>query len=60
MQEEGAYYFNTPVDPVALNLPDYPKIIKKPMDLGTIAHKLERREYEDAGGQTMAFAASPQ
>jgi len=26
--------FNTPVDPVALNLPDYFQVVKKPMDLG--------------------------
>lgn len=28
--------FNQPVDPIALNIPDYPLKIKKPMDLGTI------------------------
>jgi hypothetical protein len=28
--------FREPVDPVALNIPDYPQIIKNPMDLGTI------------------------
>jgi len=28
--------FNVPVDWKGLGLPDYPKIIKKPMDLGTI------------------------
>jgi bromodomain-containing factor 1 len=28
--------FGTPVDWKGLNLPDYPKIVKKPMDLGTI------------------------
>lgn len=28
--------FLYPVDPVALNIPDYPTIITKPMDLSTI------------------------
>jgi hypothetical protein len=33
------------VDPVALNLPDYYKVIKNPMDMGTIKKKLEDFEY---------------
>lgn len=32
--------FLHPVDPVALNVPHYPSIIKSPMDLGTIERKL--------------------
>jgi bromodomain-containing factor 1 len=36
------------VDPVALGIPDYPKIIKKPMDYGTIHTRLDRREYRTA------------
>jgi bromodomain-containing factor 1 len=43
-----AQYFYTPVDPVALNIPTYFQIIKKPMDLGTIATKLENNAYEKA------------
>ena len=43
-----AQYFLAPVDPVALNIPDYHKIIKKPMDLGTVEHKLTNGEYENA------------
>lgn len=35
------YFFAVPVDPVALNIPDYPDIIKNPMDLGTIRKKLD-------------------
>lgn len=40
--------FATPVDPVALNIPDYHKVIKKPMDLGTVREKLEKGQYENA------------
>jgi len=43
-----ALYFLTPVDPVALNIPDYHKLIKKPMDLGTVGEKLRGGEYENA------------
>lgn len=32
--------FLRPVDPVALNIPHYPSIIKNPMDFGTIERKL--------------------
>lgn len=40
--------FYTPVDPVALNIPTYHKIIKKPMDLSTIQKKLSEGQYENA------------
>lgn len=33
--------FLKPVDHVALNLPDYPKIVKSPMDLSTMKDRLE-------------------
>ncbi|KAH7908264.1 hypothetical protein BJ138DRAFT_1103658 [Hygrophoropsis aurantiaca] len=33
--------FLHPVDPIALNVPHYPTIIKNPMDLGTIERKLQ-------------------
>jgi hypothetical protein len=33
-------YFLAPVDPVALNAPNYLEVIKRPMDLGTVARKL--------------------
>ncbi|KAL8654569.1 MAG: hypothetical protein Q9226_003385 [Calogaya cf. arnoldii] len=42
------YPFATPVDPVALNIPDYHSIIKKPMDLRTVREKLENAQYENA------------
>ena len=35
------YPFIAPVDPVALNIPSYLKIIKKPMDFGTIEKNLK-------------------
>ena len=40
--------FAQPVDPVALNIPHYHKLIKKPMDLSTIEKKLVGGEYENA------------
>jgi bromodomain-containing factor 1 len=43
-----AQFFYTPVDPVALNIPTYFQIIKKPMDLNTIQTKLENNAYEKA------------
>ena len=30
-----------PVDPVALNIPDYPEVVKEPMDLSTIQRRIE-------------------
>lgn len=38
--------FNKPVDVVALNIPNYPEIVKEPMDLGTIENKLKGTEYK--------------
>lgn len=43
-----AQFFYSPVDPVALNIPTYFQIIKKPMDLNTIQTKLENNAYEKA------------
>jgi len=40
--------FSIPVDPVALGIPDYFKIIKKPMDFQTIGEKLNAGQYENA------------
>lgn len=37
--------FLLPVDPVALNIPDYFTIIKHPMDLSTISRKMDLSEY---------------
>lgn len=41
-------WFLEPVDPVALNIPTYFSMIKRPMDLGTMDDKLQRGEYESA------------
>ncbi|KAK3343485.1 hypothetical protein B0T25DRAFT_300518 [Lasiosphaeria hispida] len=40
--------FQHPVDPVALNIPSYHKVIKKPMDLSTMQSKLQAGEYQTA------------
>lgn len=45
MTHPAGWVFNQPVDPVALNIPDYFSIISKPMDLGTIKSKLEKNIY---------------
>ncbi|KAK7260637.1 hypothetical protein RIF29_26857 [Crotalaria pallida] len=45
MSHQYAWVFNTPVDVVKLNLPDYFKVIKHPMDLGTIKSKLAAGAY---------------
>ena len=42
---KNAVPFLQPVDPVALKIPDYPIIIKHPMDFGTIKTKLENGQY---------------
>ncbi|KAF7720029.1 Bromo domain-containing protein [Penicillium ucsense] len=41
-------FYRTPVDPIALNIPNYPLVIKQPMDLGTIERKLKNKEYATA------------
>eukprot|EP01121_Diplochlamys_sp_Union-15-3_P015395 TRINITY_DN5078_c0_g1_i2.p1 TRINITY_DN5078_c0_g1~~TRINITY_DN5078_c0_g1_i2.p1 ORF type:complete len:283 (+),score=71.43 TRINITY_DN5078_c0_g1_i2:49-849(+) len=46
MQHKYGWPFNQPVDPVALEIPDYFSIITHPMDLGTIKSNLERGAYE--------------
>ncbi|PLB54980.1 Bromodomain-containing protein [Aspergillus steynii IBT 23096] len=40
--------FYWPVDPVALNIPTYHNIIKKPMDLSTVQSKLKTGQYENS------------
>ncbi|XP_011296450.2 homeotic protein female sterile isoform X2 [Musca domestica] len=43
-----AWPFQQPVDAKKLNLPDYHKIIKQPMDLGTVKKRLENNYYWSA------------
>lgn len=38
-------FYRVPVDPVALNIPNYPSVITRPMDLGTIEKKLKANQY---------------
>ena len=38
--------FQNPVDWRAMGLQDYPELIKKPMDLGSVRTKLNCREYD--------------
>ncbi|CAD0037474.1 unnamed protein product [Aureobasidium pullulans] len=42
---KSAFWFTKPVDYVALNIPHYPTIVKQPMDLTTIEHKLKSDQY---------------
>ncbi|ORY11646.1 hypothetical protein BCR34DRAFT_483824, partial [Clohesyomyces aquaticus] len=46
--QKFSYPFLKPVDPVALNIPTYLKIIKKPMDFGTIEKNLSSGQYQTA------------
>mmetsp|Transcript_30761 Transcript_30761/g.77176 ORF Transcript_30761/g.77176 Transcript_30761/m.77176 type:complete len:889 (-) Transcript_30761:27-2693(-) len=47
MEHKFSWPFNQPVDPIALNIPDYFTVIKFPMDLGTIMKKLEDDLYSN-------------
>lgn len=49
MKHKFAQHFAKPVDHVALNIPDYPKIIKNPMDLSTIEKRLKSGAYTNPG-----------
>jgi hypothetical protein len=50
-KDKDAWPFLEPVDPIKYGIPDYPTIIKHPMDLGTIKKKmryllsLSRRDF---------------
>ncbi|KAL5535451.1 hypothetical protein ACEPAF_3545 [Sanghuangporus sanghuang] len=48
--------FYEPVDPIKLGIPHYPRIVRKPMDLGTMRKKLENGEYPNAGKFKEDFA----
>ncbi|XP_028664917.1 bromodomain-containing protein 3-like isoform X2 [Erpetoichthys calabaricus] len=47
-KHQFAWPFYQPVDAVKLSLPDYHKIIKNPMDMGTIKRRLENNYYWSA------------
>lgn len=50
MAHQHAWVFNTPVDVVKLNIPDYHTVIKHPMDLGTVKSKLTTGKYMNPWG----------
>jgi len=39
-----------PLDPIALGIPAYHEVIKRPMDLSTIANKIALDQYADVSG----------
>jgi bromodomain-containing factor 1 len=41
-------FFTQPVDPVALQIPNYHKVVKKPMDLQTMGERLDTGQYNNA------------
>lgn len=43
-------YFNVPVDPQLHNVPNYPSVIPRPMDFGTIRSNFEAGVYRDTDG----------
>jgi len=45
IKHQYGWPFNQPVDPAALNIPDYLDIIERPMDFGTILKQLNRNAY---------------
>ncbi|XP_057698999.1 bromodomain-containing protein 4-like isoform X2 [Corythoichthys intestinalis] len=47
-KHQFAWPFHAPVDVIKLKLPDYYKIIKTPMDMGTIKKRLETHYYKNA------------
>ena len=44
-KHQHGWPFHKPVDTIQLGLPDYFKIIKQPMDLGTVKKRLENNYY---------------
>lgn len=53
MDHKLAQPFNQPVDYVTLGIPQYPEIIKYPMDYGSVMRKLRSGEYETMEGWTV-------
>jgi len=47
MKAKAAMFFNDPVDPVALKLPDYFDIVQQPMDYSTVKDKIKRGDYTE-------------
>jgi E1A/CREB-binding protein len=47
LKHQNGYIFSCPVDPIGLGIPDYPTIIKMPMDIGTVRKRLDIGYYRD-------------
>ncbi|TYH24325.1 hypothetical protein ES288_A03G082700v1 [Gossypium darwinii] len=47
MQHNFGWVFNSPVDVVKLNIPDYFTVIKRPMDLGTVKKRITSGHYSN-------------
>mmetsp|Transcript_1285 Transcript_1285/g.1346 ORF Transcript_1285/g.1346 Transcript_1285/m.1346 type:complete len:214 (-) Transcript_1285:68-709(-) len=45
MSKPESFAFREPVDWKGLGLLDYPEVVKKPMDLGTVKSKMESNQY---------------
>jgi hypothetical protein len=45
LKQKDAWLFGEPVDWKALGLTDYPLVVKRPMDLGTILKRIEKGRY---------------
>jgi len=46
-KQQGAWHFHRPVDYVVMKIPDYPEIVKHPMDFGTIKDRLTTGYYKN-------------
>jgi hypothetical protein len=46
-RNQKAEAFKKPVDPIRMKIPDYPLIVKHPMDMQTVGEKLKHRVYKD-------------
>lgn len=49
-------FYREPVDPIKLNIPNYPSVITQPMDLGTIERKLKANQYSSPQAVSDDFA----
>jgi len=52
-KHQHSWPFQKPVDPVALALPDYYEVVKKPMDLSTIKKKFDTYQY-NSGAEALS------
>ena len=46
-KQQGAIHFHQPVDYATMNIPDYPQVVQRPMDFGTIKKKLASGTYNN-------------